>query len=840
MDFAPIFLWWFVVLVMGLAAYPIAFVLLRHFPDKGYAFSKVLALLLTGYFAWILGYASFNPGTILLSFLLMAGLSVLILVTWLGEAFKKFFAKNLAQYLVLECLFLTAFLVAGAYKMRTYEIGGPGEKPMDFAFLNGILASPSMPPVDPWLAGGNISYYYFGYFVVAMLTKVTGVPSGVAFNLMVALVWSLSALCAFSIAYALTRRYRYSVLSAAALTVLGNLDYWHRAVQAFQVGNLSHPYYNQPIDPNAEKGLSGAISYLLSPLQHGWDYFQASRIVPVPPSDKLINEFPAFSFFLSDLHPHLMAIPFVLLAIATAYSLLKAGSFDTGVYAGSSLWKWAQGIVMVLIFGVLSFSNSWDFPTLMLLLGLCLFLQQWWTNEGDFNAWAKAVVKVGVPLVIGAFAFYLPFYVKFQSQASGLGLVKDRTDIYYLIVIFGFFFSILIPAILGKALNPRGSKSQKSRTKRGDELVCVLCGEEAKDRKFCGHCGGEVAPAGGADIAALPDDSTRNLLRKAGGLFSSEGDPSRGWMALGVVLLFLIGFNFAPLQLSTLLTAALFVFFTLLALASTPETKEMIFTLLMVMIGFLLIAGCEVLFIKDHFSDGALYRMNTVFKFHYQVWILFSLSTGPLLKWLVENLYSQWAGWKRGLWAGAAIFTLVGALFYPGLAFSAKMRGSSPESATLDGEVYYEHNYPSDFAMAQWIKQNVKPVGSKVPVILEAWGGSYQQQYGTLATMTGYPTVLGWDFHEAQWRGSWDKPVVRGGDVEDTLFRRRDDIDAIYTSSDLNKTRDLLRRYRVDYVYVGDAERAKYKDHPENLGKFSSLGTLVQQSGNSFLYKVNP
>jgi uncharacterized membrane protein len=174
------------------------------------------------------------------------------------------------------------------------------------------------------------------------------------------------------------------------------------------------------------------------------------------------------------------------------------------------------------------------------------------------------------------------------------------------------------------------------------------------------------------------------------------------------------------------------------------------------------------------------------------------------------------------------------------MAFTARMRGSSPDTVTMDGELYYEHTFSADYAVAQWIKQNVKPVGKKVPVILEAWGGSYHQESATLATMTGYPTILGWDFHEAQWRGSWDKPAIRGGDPQDTVFQRRTDVDAIYTSADLNQTRDLLRKYGVDYVYVGDVEREKYKDHPENLNKFSQLGPVVQQVGSSVLYKINP
>ncbi len=840
--------WYAVLLVLGLATYPIAFVMLKHFPDKGYVFSKVLALLLVGYFSWLLGYVSFSGATIFFSFLLVAALSATLLLTWIGQPFKEFFTKNLGFFLLMEGFFLMALLVAGAYKMRTYEIAGT-EKPMDFAMINGILASPHMPPQDPWLSGASISYYYFGYFIVAMLCKITSVPSGEGYNMAVALIWALATLCAFSIAYALTRRYRYSFLSAACLTLFGNLDYWHRAIQSFQIGDLRIPYYNFPPNGGVENGLSGFFGFLFNPLQHNWDYFQASRIVPVPPTDKLINEFPSFSFFLSDLHPHVMAIPFVLLSVAVAFNFLKAPLPGLALFGGQRPWQWLQWGLTALVFGALSFMNSWDFPTFMLLLGICLFLQQWWSNEKSFNVWARSVVLVGVPIVIGAFLLYLPFYVRFQSQAKGIGIVKDRTDLYYLAVIFGLFFILEIPAAVGRALGAKGEKTQRPKTKKAEELECVVCGREESGKKFCGYCGGELAPSAKSEVSPLPDEPTQQFLAKVAAFFTGPSGSNRGWISLGVavaVLLLLnipqvqLGDHITPIKLATLALAALMAVFTVVSLGTPSESRESVFTTLMLLIGFLLICGCETIFLKDHFSDSALYRMNTVFKFHYQVWILFSLAAGPLLKWLLENQWPRWVAWKRALWLGAAIFALIGAAAYPILAFTARMRGSSPELATMDGETYYEHTFPADFQAAQWIKQNIKPIQGKTPVILEAWGGSYQQQYDTLATMTGFPTVLGWDFHEAQWRGSWDQAAVRGQNPGDTVFQRRSDVDAIYTSSDLNQTRDLLKKYGVDYVYVGDAEREKYKDHLENLGKFGQLGTIVQAFGSSVLYKINP
>jgi uncharacterized membrane protein len=166
------------------------------------------------------------------------------------------------------------------------------------------------------------------------------------------------------------------------------------------------------------------------------------------------------------------------------------------------------------------------------------------------------------------------------------------------------------------------------------------------------------------------------------------------------------------------------------------------------------------------------------------------------------------------------------------------MAGTSADDLTLDGTDNFSRNDPADFQLAGWIQANLKPVNGRLPVVLEAWGGSYSD-YARIATHTGFPTVLGWDFHEAQWRGSWDKAVVRGKDPGDTVLARRQDVDTIYTTTDLNQAKTLLLKYGVDYVYVGDMERDKYKDHLDGLAKFPQLGTPVNTFVNSVLYKIN-
>jgi len=176
---------------------------------------------------------------------------------------------------------------------------------------------------------------------------------------------------------------------------------------------------------------------------------------------------------------------------------------------------------------------------------------------------------------------------------------------------------------------------------------------------------------------------------------------------------------------------------------------------------------------------------------------------------------------------------------YPLLAFCSRLNGTSPDMATMDGASYYEKTFPADYQVAEWIKANIKPFMGKMPVILEAWGGSYHQDFGRIATNTGFPTILGWDFHEVQWRGSGDKAVIRGQNPDDTVTHRQNDIDAIYTSPDLQLTTSLLKKYAVDYLYVGDSERQKYSANVGSFNKFNQLGIVVFQVGNSVLYKIN-
>jgi uncharacterized membrane protein len=51
-----------------------------------------------------------------------------------------------------------------------------------------------------------------------------------------------------------------------------------------------------------------------------------------------IDEFPAFSFVLGDLHPHVLALPFGLAVLALAYELMLAGH-RARREGGADMWR---------------------------------------------------------------------------------------------------------------------------------------------------------------------------------------------------------------------------------------------------------------------------------------------------------------------------------------------------------------------------------------------------------------------------------------------------------------------------------------------------------------------
>ncbi len=225
--------------------------------------------------------------------------------------------------------------------------------------------------------------------------------------------------------------------------------------------------------------------------------------------------------------------------------------------------------------------------------------------------------------------------------------------------------------------------------------------------------------------------------------------------------------------------------------------------------GLAVLTGCELVYVWD--------RMNTVFKFHLETWLLFSLAGAAALAALAASRSRAWRI-AVGLTGAASLFTALTAV--PG--YLRMDRGGRP-SFTLDGTAYLAREAPGDRGAYEWINANVRGI----PVILEAQGPSYQD-FTRYAANTGLPAVLGWEYH-----------VQQRGHSQAETSKRKADVKAAYTSKDEAAVAAVLRRYHVALVVVGPLERKTYgPDVLSRLSSFSSLLSPVYRNPDVTLFGV--
>ena len=198
--------WWLISTLLGLFSLPVCWRLFSRLGDRGLGFARPLGLLITGYLLWIGASVGFLQN----SFSGVIGATLVLMLSgfWTGLGYWRqiyqWLKENWRTVALMEVLFAIAFLSWTFVRANNPEIEFT-EKPMELAFINGILQSERFPPADPWLSGYAISYYYFGYVLLTVFIWLSGVSSAVAFNLGNALWFGLCVVGAYSILYNLNR-----------------------------------------------------------------------------------------------------------------------------------------------------------------------------------------------------------------------------------------------------------------------------------------------------------------------------------------------------------------------------------------------------------------------------------------------------------------------------------------------------------------------------------------------------------------------------------------------------------------------------------------------------------
>ncbi|HFD38713.1 MAG TPA: hypothetical protein ENJ31_02515, partial [Anaerolineae bacterium] len=522
-----------------------------------------------------------------------------------------------------------------------------------------------------------------------------------------------------------------------------------------------------------------------------------------------IDEFPGLSFLLGDMHPHVLALPFVLLALAVAlWALLEAARRP----AEEEAW-WTPlrrlPLLVPLILGALGFLNTWDFPIYLLVFTAAYGLGRR-SQVGDWKRLLRETVVVGGATAVLGVLLYLPFYVGFQSQAGGLLptlYVGTRFRQYF--VMFGPFLA----AIGG--------------------LLAVLA-RRAGDRRLARRWAGWTAALLPLPLAAMlliglallitPQgreflESIRRIPEVAAIVGDRSGVALFGWL-LGVKLRYWV----MPLVVAGLAALGIALLWPTAArrgpqaasrLPDSPAGAvggpSLQFALLCAIVGLLLTLSVEYVYLVDNFRA----RMNTIFKFYFQAWVLMGLASAFAIYWLHRRRSRLRLAFQTAFWLLLAM-----GMVYPVLG-NISRAGNFDHPPNLDGTAYLAESQPDDYAAIAWLNEHV----DDAPVILEApgAGGSSYVYEGRVSALTGLPTLLGWAGHEGQWRGSYEVQHAREPDIE-----------TIYNTPDPQTALTLMDKYDITYVYVGPLERSKYD--PRGLEKFGRFMDVVYQNDGVTIY----
>jgi len=793
-----IFLWYMIVALAGWLAFPLAYRMLAFLPDRGLAFSRPLGLLLSGYFYWMLVSLHIlqnNMGGVFFALLVLAGLSVTAVrgswrgvVSWLRERSRLVWTT--------ELLFLFLFAFWAVVRAANPDITST-EKPMELAFINAILRSPAFPPADPWLSGYAISYYYFGYVIVAMLARLASVPGSAAFNLALATWFALAGLAAYGLVFNLlagrTREtagrvqgvfsHLAPLLAPLFLLLVSNLEGFLEMLHA-------RGLFWQPGSGGYQSSFWKWLNILEinnpPSLPFGWTperpagiwWWRASRVLQdfdwSGQSREIIDEFPAFSYILGDLHPHVLAMPFVVLAVALSLNMyLRLRSSEQ---PRLHLLAWARSPdfwLSAVALGGLSFLNTWDFPIYLALFAAAAVLPLVIARGLHWEALLDLLKILGM-LGLAGVVLYLPFYLGFDSQANGLmpSLIFFTRGIYFWVM----FGSLLLPILAWLLWKwRRGGRSLV----QGALFAAGLVGGLWLLSSLYGLVSLRFNPSlagiyGAPEGAALVLESLVRRLQSPGAWISLVGLLALTWG--------LFPWGGTCLEDDKNLEER-----AVGAQEASHHPAEP-FVLLLILLGLGLVLFPEFFYLRDQFG----WRMNTIFKFYFQAWIVFAVCAAYASAVLFDRLRSK--GLRLVFAAGWTVVLLM-ALVYPIFGIPERANNFNPQQWSLDGADSMMNYSAEELEAVRWLQSAPYGVVAEATSMRASYTG-----YARVSTLSGLPTVLGWPGHEMQWRGGSEE-----------IGTREPDIAQLYKGRTWDQVNAVIEKYNIRYIYVGSLEQSQYR-----------------------------
>ena len=732
MDFKALFIWYLVFFLLGIIGLPITNKLFPKWKDRGYGLAKFIGLFIVAMPVWLLSSLKITQYTQFAAWVwfILVGIIAIALFIKAKITFNKYMVFQ-------EVMFFFLTLIWTYIRSANSQIEGT-EKFMNLGFMNSINRSTYFPPNDPWFAGGTINYYYLGHYLFAFIAKLTSIKMSYVYNLALVTIIAHAFISLNSIFFALLKGKRLKLALVIALMGStwicfgGNLHYVFTWLKSVVTGEEFKYWF-----PDGTRIISNTI-----------------------------NEFPAYSIVLGDVHGHYLGFPFLIICLA-----LLIRSSELIINSKQRLgFNLLISPLLVALYGI----NSWDFITVNLLFFL-LHLYQLSSLRKHFKYKLKWLLLNELTLILPGVIFFIPYFANFKPPVAGITINNTLVSQTTIIDKIAGFFNNL--------------------------------------------------PVGFVPINV-----------------KSEPGP---WLLMWGFFL-LISLIFA-------------VCYRRGIIKSGSAGKIVVFFILS---SLLLIFAVEFLYLKDIFdkANPPYFRTNTVFKIYYQAWTIWGVASTIAGHLIIESaldrlqkklvlkfklvsiviivaLLSFWVGSVSYIFRAIKDFYPQAVIDSQSFTYSSNFFLRQYEifqknwtayaeiinsgRLNFDGNNYIDKYHQYDYLAIQWLNKYI----TGQHVITEAVGEAYTY-FARVSANTGLTTIVGWPTHEWQWRGSADEP-----------YKRKSEVERIYTTTDFNELKTILNKYHVEFIYVGEKEREAYAQLSEKL--FSEHFAKIYEAYETRIYQVN-
>ena len=449
--------WYLLAGVLGIVGMAVTGRLFRGFADKGWMFSKVVSITITGFLTWFLVSVRILKFTTVTCVGITAAFGVVCIFLYESQRRQGYDClpiENLDLVYAEEILFFAVFLL-WTYLAGFHPAAHGTEKFMDYGFMEAMMRSKTLPATDLWYSQGKINYYYGGQYFAVFLTKLSGTKVELTYNLMRTFVAAFAFVLPFSLVHQMT------------LDMQGRVSGWKKNLPSITgflaglavsiAGNMHYVVYAQII-PLIQKLKGEEVSIYWFP--------DATRYIGFNPDvpDKTIHEFPCYSFVLGDLHAHVVNIMFVLLLLGLLYAWMKKVRNTTPSVEKQGRKKfWMKQLLMpqilaaAMLLGMFHWTNYWDFVIYYVVTGGTVLFMNIICLKGDIRRIAAVTAAQAVEIFAIATVIILPFTLQFTTMVQGVRLAQNHSLPHQLLILWGlptvltlvFVISLIVEKLKG-------------------------------------------------------------------------------------------------------------------------------------------------------------------------------------------------------------------------------------------------------------------------------------------------------------------------------------------------------------------------------------------------------